>query len=239
MTLNNVVAELNTIANNHLQIQTFGFGDVWEIATSGDIQYPIMWVSLDGVDISTPDKTETYKFSLFFMDIVKNGEINETEVLSDQLSIAKDVLAQLKHPSYDWNFQDNVSTLEDFTERFVDSVSGWKMNIAFVLPFTSDRCAMPYVGNVSPSAVCPVVTIYDSNGSVLTTVSAGGTYTVSSGGACADATVRNSDSSYSTTVASGGTLVLPNETITVNVNGIFNQTATYIPLDTTTINITA
>ena len=214
MTLNQVVQQLQQIANNHLQVKTWGFGDIWEIASSGDIQYPLNWVTLEGVDVSTSAKTETYKFSLLFMDAVKNGEVNEQEVLSDQLSIAKDFLAQLKHPSYDWNFQDNVSTLEDFTERFVDSVSGWKMNIAFVLPFTSDRCAMPYVGNVSPSSVCPVVTIYDSNGAILTTVSAGGSYVVTGGGG-----------------ASG--------TYEIYVNGVLNQSGSSADLTIETFNITA
>jgi hypothetical protein len=214
MTLNQVVQQLQQIANNHLQVKTWGFGDIWEIASSGDIQYPLNWVTLEGVDVSTSAKTETYKFSLLFMDAVKNGEVNETEVLSDQLSIAKDFLAQLKHPSYDWNFQDNVSTLEDFTERFVDSVSGWKMNIAFVLPFTSDRCAMPYVGNVSPSSVCPVVTIYDSNGAILTTVSAGGSYVVTGGGGAAG-------------------------TYQIFVNGVLNQSGSSADLTIETFNITA
>lgn len=127
--------------------------------------------------------------------------------------MAKDFLAQLKHPSYDWNFQDNVSTLEDFTERFVDSVSGWKMNIAFVLPFTSDRCAMPYVGNVSPSAVCPVVTIYDSSGNIITTVAAGGSYTTTAG-------------------SCGGTYQ-------IYVNGVLNQSGTSTNFVTETFNITA
>lgn len=143
MTLNQIVSQLNTIANNHAQIQTFGFGDVWEISTSGDIQYGLMWVTLEGVEVSTREKAEYYNFSLLFMDAVKNGEVNELEVLSDQLSIAKDVLATLKNPTYDWTFEDNVSTLEDFTERFVDSVSGWKLNIRLKLPFTSDRCVIP------------------------------------------------------------------------------------------------
>lgn len=214
MTLNQIVQQLQQIANNHLQVKTWGFGDIWEIASSGDIQYPLNWVTLEGVDVSTSAKTETYKFSLLFMDAVKNGEINEQEVLSDQLSIAKDFLAQLKHPSYDWNFQDNVSTLEDFTERFVDSVSGWKMNIAFVLPFTSDRCAMPYVGNVSPSSVCPVVTIYDSNGAILTTVSAGGSYVVTGGGGAAG-------------------------TYQIFVNGVLNQSGSSADLTIETFNITA
>ena len=214
LTLNQIVQQLQQIANNHLQVKTWGFGDIWEIASSGDIQYPLNWVTLEGVDVSTSAKTETYKFSLLFMDAVKNGEVNEQEVLSDQLSIAKDFLAQLKHPSYDWNFQDNVSTLEDFTERFVDSVSGWKMNIAFVLPFTSDRCAMPYVGNVSPSSVCPVVTIYDSNGAILTTVSAGGSYVVTGGGGAAG-------------------------TYQIFVNGVLNQSGSSADLTIETFNITA
>lgn len=147
MTLNQILRELELIANNHFQINSFGQGDVWEIATSGDIIYPLMWTTIDGVDISTRDKTEIYRFSLFFMDVVKNGEINEQEVLSDQLSIAKDVLAQLKHPSYEWTFQENVSSLEDFTERFLDSVSGWKMGVSLKLPFLSSRCVSPYLGN--------------------------------------------------------------------------------------------
>ncbi len=214
MTLNQIVQQLQQIANNHLQVKTWGFGDIWEIASSGDIQYPLNWVTLEGVDVSTSAKTETYKFSLLFMDAVKNGEVNEQEVLSDQLSIAKDFLAQLKHPSYDWNFLDNVSTLEDFTERFVDSVSGWKMNISFVLPFTSDRCAMPYVGNVSPSSVCPVVTIYDSNGAILTTVSAGGSYVVTGGGGAAG-------------------------TYQIFVNGVLNQSGSSADLTIETFNITA
>jgi len=213
MTLNQIVQQLQEIANNHLQVNTWGFGDIWEIAASGDIQYPLNCVTLEGVDVSTSAKTETYKFSLLFMDAVKNGEVNETEVLSDQLSIAKDFLAQLKHPSYDWNFQDNVSTLEDFTERFVDSVSGWKMSIAFVLPFTSDRCAMPYVGNVSPSAVCPVVTIYSSIGTIITTVAAGGSYTT-------------------TATSCGGTYE-------IYVNGVLNQSGTSTNFVTETFNITA
>ncbi len=151
MTLNQILSQLNQIADNHQLINTFGFGDIWEIATSGDIMYPMMWATMENVQISTSAKTETYNFSLYFMDVVKNGEINETEVLSDQLSIAKDVLAQLKHPNYDWSFDANNSSLEDFTERFTDSVAGWKMTISLVLPFDSNRCVMPYEGNTNPS----------------------------------------------------------------------------------------
>lgn len=211
MTLNEIVSQLETIATNHRQINTFGFGDIWEIASSGDIQYPLMWVNLEGVDISTRDKTEIYRFSFLFMDTVKNGEVNETEVLSDQLSIAKDVLAQLRHPNYEWSFEENSSSLEDFTERFVDSVSGWRVPVSLKLPYLSNRCDAPYSGNTSTSGTCPVVTIYSSAGAVLTTVVSGGSYTVA---ACD---------------LSG--------TYNIYVNGALNQTGTSADLTNETFNI--
>ena len=174
----------------------------------------MMFVSIDGVDISTQNKTETYRFSLLFMDAVKNGEVNETEVLNDQLLIAKDVLAQLKHPSYDWTFEDNNSTLEDFTERFNDSVSGWKLGVSLRLPFTSNRCDMPYTGNTSSSSLCLPVTIYQSDGTtVVTTVAAGGSYVLSSSSV-------------------GGTYY-------IYVNGILNQTGTSTDLTNETFNISS
>jgi len=151
MTLNQILAQLRLIADNHQLINGYGEGDIWEIATSGDTAYPLMWTTIENVQISTTEKSETYNFSLYFMDVVKNGEVNETEVLSDQLSTAKDVLAQLKHPSYEWSFESNNSSLEDFTERFLDSVSGWKMTVSLKLPFDSNRCVIPYDGNNFPS----------------------------------------------------------------------------------------
>lgn len=179
-TLNQIISDFQTIAQNHKQINSFGYGDIWDIATSGDINYPMMWVTLEDSQIS--GMYETLRFNFLFMDIVKGGRVNELEVLSDQLQIAKDVIIVLKDPNYDWTFTADNVTLQDFTERFVDSVSGWTANIELKLPFTSDRCAVPYDGSVSANNVCPVVTIFDSNGNVLTTVSAGGSYTVTGGG---------------------------------------------------------
>lgn len=210
MTLNQVLTEFEAIARNHKQINTYGYGDIWDIATSGDINYPLMWVSLDGTEIS--ERTETMKFRFIFMDIVKGGQTNEQEVLSDQLEIVKDVVAQLNHPNYQWNFLGNGVTLEDFTERFTDSVSGWTANIALSLPFSKDRCSMPYTGNTNASQLCPVVTIYDSLGNVITTVSAGGSYTETGGG------------------GAGGT-------INVYLDGTLQSSTTSTDLNAETVNI--
>jgi hypothetical protein len=66
-------------------------------------------------------------------------------VLSDQLEIAKDVIAQLKHPSYQWSdsFIDTTISLEAFTERFTDSVAGYSLAISLELPYDANRCSIP------------------------------------------------------------------------------------------------
>lgn len=211
MTLNQVLTEFELMARNHKQINTYGQGDIWDIATSGDINYPLMWVSLDGSEIS--GRYETMKFKFIFMDIVKGGMVNEQEVLSDQLEIAKDIVAQLNHPNYDWTFNGDGVLLDDFTERFTDSVSGWTMSFSLQLPFAKDRCVMPYEGNTNVSAICPVVTIYDSLGNILTTVSAGGSYTVTGGG------------------GAGGT-------INVYLDGVLQSSQSSTDLNAETVNIT-
>jgi len=207
MTLNEIKKKFELIAQNHKQINTFGWGDIWEIATSGTIDYPLMWVKIEPVSIA--DKVQTMNFKVILMDIVGNGEINEDDVLSDQLEIAKDVIAQLEHPSYEWDLE--TGNLEPFTERFNDSVSGWVVDVALRLPFTFDRCVMPYEGNTSADSLCPSVTIYDSNGNVITTVSAGGSYTVTGGGA-------------------GGT-------INVYLDGVLQSSTSSTDLDAETVNI--
>ena len=140
-TLNQIITELQTIAENHYQINSFSFGDIWEINTSGSINYPLMHLNIENVGVQ--GSMQSFRFNLLFCDIVKGGEVNETDVLNDQLEIAKDVIAQLKHPDYAWDFLGDSLTLEAFTERLTDSVSGYSMSINLDLPFDSNRCSIP------------------------------------------------------------------------------------------------
>ena len=147
--LNQIIKELETIATNHYQINSWGFGDIWEINSSGSIDYPLMWLNIDNVAIE--GSMQKFKFSLIFCDIVKGGEVNENDVLNDQLEIAKDVIAQLKHNDYAWDFLGDGLVLEAFTERLTDSVSGYSMSIDLELPYDSNRCSIP-TSNVSITA---------------------------------------------------------------------------------------
>ena len=140
MTLKEIKQKFNLIAQNHKQINTFGWGDIWEIATSGTVEYPLMWVQLEPASIA--DRVQTMNFKVILMDIVANGELNEDDVLNDMLEVSRDIIALLNDSTvYEWKVE--IGNIEPFTERFNDSVSGWVIDIALRLPFTYDRCVIP------------------------------------------------------------------------------------------------
>lgn len=140
MTINQVKNLLSELAQGHKQINDYGWGDVWEIAESKSITYPLMYATIQNSNIS--GKTFNLSISLLFMDLVFGDEKNEDDVISDQMLICQDIIAQLRFDGYDFTLGQNVS-IAFFTERFADLVAGVRADITIALPYTADRCAVP------------------------------------------------------------------------------------------------
>ena len=143
-TFNEINKAFNNIAIAHKQINTYGIGDIWEIATSGDVRYPLMWAKPENGSLET--NIYVSNWTLIFMDLVDNGERNENDVLSDMEQVALDVVALLRDPLYEFDFNYEGATIERFTERFEDKVSGVLLRIGIRIPYTSDRCQVPQSG---------------------------------------------------------------------------------------------
>lgn len=140
LTLNQTVKLVKDIAQSHDQIKTVYFGDVWEFLAQADNVYPAMFYSLTGSQIN--GKSLDMTFSLFFLDRQLQDETNETEVLSDQLLIAQDIISMLRFPKFDWEIADNV-VLEFFTENEKDYLAGVRADITISFPMLSNRCQIP------------------------------------------------------------------------------------------------
>lgn len=140
LTLNQTVKLIKDIAQSHDQIKTVYFGDVWEFLAQTDNVYPAMFYSLTGSQIN--GKSLDMSFSLFFLDRQLQDETNETEVLSDQLLIAQDIISMLRFPKFDWEIGDNV-ILEFFTENEKDYLAGVKADVTISFPMLSNRCQIP------------------------------------------------------------------------------------------------
>ena len=141
LTLNQVIKSLNDIADSHLQINSFQYDSLPNIASSGTIYYPMMFVVVQPSSVST--KKLNLNLSLIFCDLVHKGETNIQEVESDQLSIALDIINKLQSPTYGWSFDTESPRLVPFRDRFDDEVTGWTCNIVLGLPKDIDRCSIP------------------------------------------------------------------------------------------------
>jgi len=141
LTLNQVVSQIKAIAEAHQQINTVYYGDFDEfLGESADNVYPAMYFDSTNANIST--RTLTLNFSLYFFDRMLTEKINETEALSDMLSVTQDIIAQLLYQEFEFEMSENVS-LTFITEDTPDNLIAIKADISLELPFTSDRCVIP------------------------------------------------------------------------------------------------
>lgn len=140
-TLNQVVKTIKDIAEAHEQINTVYFGNLpYFLSHESDNKYPAMFYDFTGTSIS--GKTLTLNFSLYFMDRMLAELTNETEVVSDQLLICQDIIAQLGYNDFDFTIQESVS-LTVFTEDTPDLLAGVKADISLDLPYLANRCDVP------------------------------------------------------------------------------------------------
>ena len=198
--LNQIIAELEDFATAHWQIHTFGHGDVWEISPqSSGIVYPVLWMV---PQTATPTLNEVVdEFTVLCMDLVDSGERNETEVLSDTRQIILDVCAYYRQTHTNAYIIEFGGSIQPFTERDPERVSGHSLTIRIKQPHDYNLCAVP--ANAVPVPPIP---------------------------SCADATVQNaaSNPTYQASVASGGALVLPQLKV-LDSDGVTPILANYIP----------
>jgi len=178
MTINKLIEILREIADNHYQINSFGFGSPAKLPDRENTLYPVMWCDTKPSTIVGKDFRLSLEIAVY--DLLINDESNIDEVLSDTNLIALDIIAQLSDSDYSdyFTLDRNSIQLSDFKARFRDYVAGWVVTLTLVIPFLYDRCQIP-ASEIPPiSKVCKDVTVLDQDGNVVATVEAGGIYNV-------------------------------------------------------------
>jgi hypothetical protein len=140
MTIKEVKSLLNNLAIDHKQINDFGWGDVWELGESKSITYPLMYCTIESSNVT--GKTFNLSLSIIFADLVFEDEKNEDDVISDQMLVCQDIIAQLRSDTFDFTLGNTVN-INFFTERLSDLVAGVQASITLALPYIADRCAVP------------------------------------------------------------------------------------------------
>ena len=140
-TLNQIVQTITNLANAHKQIKSVYFGEISDYLSRGTENiYPSLFFDLTGGSVAS--RSVTLSFSLYFFDRMLPEDTNETEVLSDQLEICQDIIAQLRDNSFDFDEAENV-TLSFFTEDTPELLAGVRADITLELSNVADRCQVP------------------------------------------------------------------------------------------------
>jgi len=164
-TYNNVINTLKNIGNQHDQIATVTTGDIFDINLEKMEKFALMHIN--PVNVTTGDFGLTYNFQIFIADLVSeksdwtesnfqsaNNLSNEQEVLSETLQISIDIISMLRHSEHqstqnvdDINapvyFADGQQTLEPFTERFDNLLTGWVFSLSVLVANDFNACIIP------------------------------------------------------------------------------------------------
>ena len=163
-TYNNAINTLKELGAQHLQIATTTTGDIYDIDLEKNPLFPLLHIN--PVNVSTGQSQLTYNFQLFVMDAVSqkdnwteanlqsaNNLSNEQEVLSSCLQICIDIIGMTRHSKWqgagELNIDDPVYftngefTIEPFTERFDNVLTGWVFSIGIVVQNDFQTCTIP------------------------------------------------------------------------------------------------
>jgi len=159
-TYNNVVDALKCVAFSHGMVNNVSSGTVDEVDISANSVYPLVHIVPGNVTAGIQQLT--FEFNMLAMDlslgnredsIEKNNILdlypgNEQQVLSDTMQILIDIIGQYKHglmlggknEGIYGQADDKDFTLEPFTERFDNVVSGWNCSFSITVPGTYFSC---------------------------------------------------------------------------------------------------
>ena len=192
ITLNQDIEILKNFALKHKGINTFYFGDEWEVGASNPIVYPLMLVVLQNSVSSKGIITRKYVIEI--CDLVNTDESNENQVLSDVEQLCYDLPMYLRGVVNSgllstFKVKEDIS-LNDFTEKGDDATSGFNFEIEMSSHIGNSSCYLPiesgnildgnylYLGGSTTSCGSFTVDIKDQDGNIIQTFNTSGQYTV-------------------------------------------------------------
>ena len=147
----NVIETLKNLGTEHQQISTTTTGDIFDIDLEKNTKYPLMHIN--PVNVTTTRTELIYNFQIFVMDLVEPDNSNEQDVYSSVLQTCIDIIAIMSNSKWQSQltldldapvyFAEGNFTLEPFTERFDQAVTGWVFQVGLTVQNDFQSCVIP------------------------------------------------------------------------------------------------
>lgn len=140
-TLNNIIGMFGTIAAEHKQINSFGYGPDFDINVDSPVM-PLMYV----VPIDSVIHTHTIdlRYDVYVVDLVNKDDSNRNDVHSDSYQTLLDINAFLqKNLIWDSINVNKDADIIPLWEKFDDELVGHKMRLKVQLEWDGNVCDIP------------------------------------------------------------------------------------------------
>jgi len=147
----NVIETLKNLGTEHQQVSTTTTGDIFSIDLEKNTKYPLMHIN--PVNVTTTRTELIYNFQIFVMDLVEPDNSNEQDVYSSVLQTCIDIIAIMSNSKWQSQltldldapvyFAEGNFTLEPFTERFDQAVTGWVFQVGLTVQNDFQSCVIP------------------------------------------------------------------------------------------------
>lgn len=246
-TYNQIIKLNRQFAEAHYQIKTFGNGEAYNIVLHDKqdwFNYPLMW--MEDLQQAFNDNEFTYNFRVYFVAQVAQlreeetdlENSNENEVKSDMIQCAQDLLSfWAKDTTYPELDLIKTGSIQTFTDKFSDRVTGCSVDLKLKQGFRYNKCAIPMSGVTPPPSVACLPVAVSVNSVSFGEVASGGAFDLNVlfdgtavGEKVGDDLIVSAEYENGTPVGVNvdGIIQIPNPITcadaTVNLNGVFNQT---------------
>lgn len=140
-TLNSFLKRLETFADNHKQINKFGFGLESDISAEEEA-YTLLWVDVDSVDYY--ENYKTMYFTMLIVDIQRDNQSNVKDTLNDNELITSDLVKYLMSSNFN-DFELNITnSATKVREVLPDVLNGWRLNCSINIITDNNLCDIPF-----------------------------------------------------------------------------------------------
>lgn len=143
-TLNQIISKLNSIATNHVQVKSFGFGTLSDLNVEllSQENFPMLWVQ--PVSVRSLLNTKITNLKLYVIDSRSKTFDNLIDILSDTELIIDDIRRELIYSDTEpWIIRGTELLLNPEINITAERLCGWSATIQLESIILENECYIP------------------------------------------------------------------------------------------------
>jgi hypothetical protein len=153
ITYRQMINTFESISDNHLQLKSFNSGSLSDvdIEKMDATQFPLLYVSPQPATVDT--QTLEYTFDVIVADQIQEDMADIDDTYSETLLIIKDVISNFRQAIQTESWADQRTdidlpiSLEPFTSRFANMLTGWAGTFTITVNNQNNLCEVPQTDN--------------------------------------------------------------------------------------------